>query len=82
MIVVLFSGGVRYHDDFGVLAAGEFNVGDAKLASLAISGMVRWMHRWYSPHGRLSSAELCGRLGGLALNLVGCSSEREAYERV
>lgn len=54
------------------VAAGAFKVADAKLASLAISGMVRWMHRWYSPEGRLAPAELAARLSDLALNIVGC----------
>ena len=54
------------------VAAGEFKVADPKLASLAISGMVRWMHRWYSPEGRLAPAELAARLSDLALNIVGC----------
>ena len=54
------------------VASGEFKVADPKLASLAISGMVRWMHRWYSPEGRLAPAELAARLSDLALNIVGC----------
>jgi len=58
------------------VSAGEFHVNDAKLASLAISGMVRWVHRWYSPEGRLSSSELCQRFSELALNLVGYRSKR------
>jgi AcrR family transcriptional regulator len=57
------------------VASGDFHVADPKLASLAISGMVRWTHRWYSPSGRLSAAELCARLSDLALNLVGCFEE-------
>ncbi|ODM76743.1 TetR/AcrR family transcriptional regulator [Bradyrhizobium elkanii] len=52
---------------------GEFHVGDPMIASLAISGMVRWTHRWYSPQGRLSAAELTKTMGDLALNLVGCA---------
>jgi AcrR family transcriptional regulator len=51
--------------------AGEFHVEDAKLVSLAISGMVRWIHRWYSPKGRLTVAELSRQMSDLALNLAG-----------
>ncbi len=52
---------------------GEFHVSDPMIASLSISGMVRWTHRWYSPQGRLSAAELTKTMGDLALNLVGCA---------
>lgn len=58
------------------VAAGEFKVADPKLASLAISGMVRWMHRWYSPEGRLAPAELAARMSDLALNIVGCPAAK------
>ncbi|WP_459570146.1 hypothetical protein [Cupriavidus sp. 8B] len=34
-----------------------FHVNDASVASLAISGMVRRTHRWYSPNGRVSADE-------------------------
>jgi AcrR family transcriptional regulator len=54
------------------VASGVFRVADPKVASLAISGMVRWTHRWYSPEGRLSASELSEMLSDLALNLVGC----------
>ncbi len=52
---------------------GEFHVSDPRIASLAISGMVRWTHRWYSPKGRLSVADLTRTMSDLALNLVGCA---------
>ncbi|HEX7922468.1 MAG TPA: TetR/AcrR family transcriptional regulator [Bradyrhizobium sp.] len=52
---------------------GLFEVPDAKVASLAISGMVRWTHRWYSPEGRLSASQLSTNMADLALNLVGCA---------
>jgi hypothetical protein len=40
------------------------------LASLSISGMVRWVHRWYDPSGRLKPDEVCQKLATLALNSV------------
>jgi len=52
---------------------GEFHVSDPMIASLSISGMVRWTHRWYSPQGRLSMEELTRTMSELALNLVGCA---------
>jgi AcrR family transcriptional regulator len=55
------------------VSSGEFNVSDPMIASLAISGMVRWTHRWYSPQGRLSDSELAVALSSLALNTVGCA---------
>lgn len=51
--------------------AGVFQVEDPSLASLAISGMVRWTHRWYLPEGRLSADEICRQFTALALRLVG-----------
>lgn len=51
--------------------AGVFRVDDATLASLAISGMVRWTHRWYSPQGRLSADEIVEHFTRLALRIVG-----------
>lgn len=55
--------------------AGAFNVDDAAITSLAISGMVRWTHRWYSPNGRLSADELCEKLTRMALRMVGWTGE-------
>lgn len=50
--------------------AGVFRVADAKIASLCISGMVRWVHRWYREDGRLTADEVCDRIAEAALNLV------------
>lgn len=49
---------------------GAFNVSDPMLASLAISGMVRWVHRWYRPDGRLAPEELAEKISVFALNIV------------
>jgi AcrR family transcriptional regulator len=51
--------------------AGMFHITDAKLASLSISGMVRWVHRWYRPEGRLTATEVAEGMAELGLNLVG-----------
>jgi AcrR family transcriptional regulator len=48
-----------------------FVVEDATVASMSISGMVRWVHRWFDPNGRLRVADLCRQMSVLALNMVG-----------
>ncbi len=50
---------------------GVFVVEDATVAAMSIDGMVRWVHRWYQPDGRISVDELCLQMSGLALNLLG-----------
>lgn len=50
---------------------GHFHVTQPKLAALSIAGMVRWVHRWYSPDGPLSPEELAEEIAQLGLNLVG-----------
>ncbi len=52
------------------IKAGEFDISDPEIASLAISGMVRWTHRWYSPSGRLGREQLCDEMIELVLNMV------------
>lgn len=54
--------------------AGEFEVDDARLASLAISGMVRWVHRWYRASGRLDRENIETAMARFGLNLVGFMS--------
>jgi AcrR family transcriptional regulator len=51
--------------------ARVFHVSDAKIASLCISGMVRWVHRWYHKKGRYSADEIAAQIAELALNTVG-----------
>jgi TetR/AcrR family transcriptional regulator, cholesterol catabolism regulator len=53
--------------------SGDFKVQDARLASLAIGGVITWMYAWYRPHGRLSPEELGNRISRLVLNMVGAS---------
>ena len=50
---------------------GVFVVEDATVAVMAIDGMVRWVHRWYQPEGRISVDELCAQMSTMALNLLG-----------
>ncbi len=55
---------------------GAFTVDDATVAAMSIDGMVRWVHRWYQPEGRLSIDELCAKMSAQALNLVGYRSQK------
>jgi AcrR family transcriptional regulator len=55
--------------------ASEFTVQEPHIAGLAISGMVRWIHRWFQD-GRLSAAEIAELFADYALNLVGYRGER------
>jgi TetR/AcrR family transcriptional regulator, cholesterol catabolism regulator len=54
---------------------GEFTVQEPHIAGLAISGMVRWIHRWFQD-GRLSAAEIAALFADYALNLVGYRGPR------
>lgn len=46
--------------------SGDFRDVDVKMVSFAILGMCNWLYQWYSPRGRLSSAEI----GDLFADLV------------
>jgi AcrR family transcriptional regulator len=53
--------GIRRHD---------FATTDAKVAALAILGMVNWMYEWYRPRGRLRPEALADELADLAVRSV------------
>jgi len=53
------------------VAAGEFHIGDVKLAALAIGGMISWAYTWHRPDGRLALDELCARMADLAVQMAG-----------
>jgi AcrR family transcriptional regulator len=57
------------------IKTGEFTVQEPHIAGLAISGMVRWIHRWFQD-GRLSAAEISALFADYALNLVGYRGPR------
>lgn len=57
------------------IKSGEFAVQEPHIAGLAISGMVRWIHRWFQD-GRLSAAEIAALFADYALNLVGYRGQR------
>ncbi|EQA97965.1 TetR/AcrR family transcriptional regulator [Sphingobium baderi] len=49
---------------------GVFDVEDPALASMAISDMVHWVHRWYRPEGRPTPEDIASGIARLALNAV------------
>ena len=53
--------------------SGLYSIRDAKMAALCIAGMIRWVHRWYGPDGRLGPDEIASVISELALNMVGRS---------
>lgn len=55
--------------------SGDFTVEEPHIAGLAISGMVRWIHRWFH-EGRLNSDEVASLFADYALNLVGYKGPR------
>jgi AcrR family transcriptional regulator len=57
------------------IKSGEFTVQEPHIAGLAISGMVRWIHRWFQD-GRLSATEIAALFADYALNLVGYRGKR------
>lgn len=50
--------------------SGVFDLEDPMLASLAISGMVRWVHRWYRPDGRFTPDQIASKMSKFALRIV------------
>jgi len=49
---------------------GSFKVNDPSIASLSLSGMVRWVHRWYRPGRRLDPEQIAEEIAELALNML------------
>ncbi|RDI94903.1 TetR/AcrR family transcriptional regulator [Meiothermus sp. QL-1] len=50
---------------------GEFQVEDARLATLFVLSALNWTYHWYRPGGRLSLAELAEAYGRLVLRSLG-----------
>jgi AcrR family transcriptional regulator len=62
-------------------AAGEFEIEDARIAALAIGGMVSWAYVWYRPAGRLTLSEVAEELTRLIVALVRCRPAATAGAR-
>ena len=52
------------------VSAGEFEVDDVKITSLAIGGIISWSYVWYRADGRLTQAETAEKIATLVLNMV------------
>jgi len=50
--------------------AGQFAVGDARIAALAILGSCNWLHEWYRPRGRLTADAIADELALRAVRSV------------
>lgn len=50
--------------------SGDFKIKDARLAALAIGGMIRWIHRWYREDGRLSEEAIAQIMASLAVSAL------------
>lgn len=53
------------------IATGEFEIGDVKLAALALGGMISWAYTWHRPDGRLGLDVLGEQMAELALRIAG-----------
>ena len=58
----------------GGIDQGIFGIDDASMASMAIIGMVRWIHRWYRQDGRQSPEMIAQKVGQFGLNMVKCTT--------
>jgi hypothetical protein len=47
-----------------------FKVTDASMASMAVIGMIRWVHRWYHRDGKLDPEAIGQKFAEFGLNLV------------
>ncbi len=56
------------------VAAGVFDVLDARTSALAIGGMISWSYVWYRPHGRLSAEVLMEQMAQYSLRIAGCKA--------
>ena len=50
--------------------SGDFQIGDAHIASLSIGGMVSWAYVWYRDRGRMSINDVASEMTALILSMV------------
>ncbi len=55
------------------IKSGELNMPDARIAALAIGGMVSWAYVWYRPNGRLTLAQVAAEMSDLIQAMVGAT---------
>lgn len=58
-----------------------FEVADIRVASLSITGMIRWVHRWYSPTDQLPPKQIAQIMSSIALNIVGYRRGQQTAQR-
>lgn len=58
------------------IATGEFAIEDARVAALAIGGMVSWAYVWYRSEGRLPLPSLAEQMATLILSMAGATKPR------
>lgn len=61
--------------------SGEFTCSDARIASLAIGGLVSWAYVWYRPQGRLSINEVAAEMSALIFAMVQSKEPQVASAR-
>lgn len=57
--------------------SGDFQFGDAHIASLSIGGMVSWAYVWYRDRGRMSIDDVAREMTDLILNMVQARRHRQ-----
>jgi hypothetical protein len=62
--------------------AGEFDLGDSRIATFALLEMVTSVARWYSPRGPLTVGELIGVYTDLAFAMLGAKRPASVAQRV
>ena len=55
------------------IKSGELSMPDARIAALAIGGMVSWAYVWYRPNGRLTLAQVAAEMSDLIQAMVGAT---------
>ena len=53
------------------VAAGEFNVEDTRMTTLALGGMMSWVYTWYRASGRLVPKDIAQQMAAMALRVAG-----------
>ncbi|MDR5780813.1 flavin reductase [Caballeronia sp. LZ065] len=60
------------------MRSGDFDIDDASVTALAITGMVSWTHRWYSEEGRDTPEQIGEKLAAMAMAMVHARSVEPA----
>lgn len=55
------------------IKSGELHMGDARIAALAIGGMVSWAYVWFRPNGRLTLSEVADEMSDMIQAMAGAT---------